>query len=446
MLEGLSQRLQEVLRRLRGEGHLTEKILQDGLQEIRLALLEADVHVEVVRRFTERVRERALGERVLASLSPTQQLVGIVHEALSELLGGEQKPWRPPVGTPSTVMLVGLQGAGKTTTAHKLGLWLRRNGREPLLVAADWRRPAAAEQLQRLAEPDKMRVWAPGGPLKAEDLARGSREQARAAGCDPVLIDTAGRLHVDEELMAELVDLRRAARPADTFLVADAMTGQDAVRSAGEFHRCLELSGVILTKLDGDARGGSALSLRSTVGVPIRFAGTGERPDALEPFHPERMASRILGMGDVLSLVEKARDSFEEQEAEETARKLRRQEFTLEDFRDQVRRLRKMGPLEQVLGMLPGAGALLNRAQPAEADLVGVEAILDSMTAEERGRPDILNGSRRRRIARGSGRGVHEVNRLLKQYAEMKRMMKTLSANPRALGARALTGLGRVKR
>jgi len=446
MFDSLSQRLQEIFRRLRGEGHLTEKNLQEGLRQIRLALLEADVHVEVVRGFIARVRERALGQEVLGSLSPAQQLVGVVHEALTGLLGGEDKPWRPPSGTPATVLLVGLQGAGKTTTAHKLALWARRSGREALLVAADWRRPAAAEQLERLAADGNVRIWSPGGSIDPGDLARGSRERARAAGCDLVLIDTAGRLHVDPELMSELVALREAANPAEILMVTDAMTGQDAVRSAAEFHRQVGLTGVILTKLDGDARGGAALSLRAQVGVPIRLVGTGEKSQALEPFHAERMAARILGMGDVLTLVERARDVFEEQEAEEAAKKIRRQEFTLEDFRDQLGKLRRMGPLEQVLGMLPGATEMAGRAAGAEADLAAVRAILDSMTPGERRRPEILNGSRRRRIARGSGRGVPEINRLLKQYLEMKRMMKSLSRRPGGATPRALAGLMKGRR
>jgi signal recognition particle subunit SRP54 len=446
MFESLSQRLQGVLRRLRGEGHLTERNLQEGLREIRLALLEADVQVEIVRRFVERVRERALGAEVLGSLTATQQLVGVVHEELTALLGGEAAAWKVPTSMPSTILLVGLQGAGKTTTVNKLGLWLKRSGRQPMLVAADWRRPAAVEQLRLLGEAGGLPVWAPAGPLDMSALARGSREEARRAGYDLILVDTAGRLHIDAELMEELSALREAARPADTFLVADAMTGQDAVRSAEEFHRQVGLTGVILTKLDGDARGGAALSLRAAVGVPIRFVGVGEGPQALEPFHPERMASRILGMGDVVSLAERAREAFDGAEAETAARKLRRQEFTLEDFRDQLGRLRRMGPLEQVLGMLPGASNLMGRMEYAEGDLVAAQAILDSMTPDERRRPEIINGSRRKRIARGSGRGVPEVNRLLKQYGEMKRMMKVLARQPGALGARSLAGWGKGRR
>ncbi len=446
MFDSLSQRLQEVLRRLRGEGHLSERSLSIGLREIRLALLEADVHVDVVRQFTEQVRARALGAQVLASLSPMQQLVGIVHEELGALLGSGAGAWRVPSGTPATILLVGLQGAGKTTTANKLALWLRGRGRQPMLLAADWRRPAAAQQLRLLAQPGGVPVWSPPGALDMPALARGGREQARAAGCDLLLVDTAGRLHVDSELMDELVALREAAKPADIFLVADSMSGQDALRSAREFHQKLSLSGVILTKLDGDARGGAALSLRAALGVPIRFMGTGEGPQALEPFHPERVASRVLGMGDVLTLVERAREAFDDEEAQQAAARLRRQEFTLEDFRDQIARLRRMGPLEQVLGMLPGAGALAGEARPAEADLAGVQAILDSMTREERRRPEILNGSRRRRIAAGSGRGVPEVNRLLKQYAEMKRMMKSLSRRPGGKGLPALPGWGKARR
>jgi signal recognition particle subunit SRP54 len=447
MFDGLSQRLQGIFRRLRGEGALSERTLQEGLREIRLALLEADVHVDVARRFLEGVRGRAAGAQVLASLNATQQLVGIVHEELTALLGGSAAPWRVPSGTPATILLVGLQGAGKTTTAHKLALWVRRAGRVPMLVAADWRRPAAAEQLQALARASGVPVWAPRGPLDAAAQVRGSREQARAVGCDLVLIDTAGRLHVDDELMAELEALKRAAKPAEVFLVADAMTGQDAVRSAEEFHRRVGLTGAILSKLDGDARGGAALSLRGSLGVPIRFVGTGEKAEALEPFHAERMASRILGMGDVLTLVERAQEAFEEKEAEEAARRLRRNEFTLEDFRDHLRKLRRLGSLEQLVGMLPGAGALLERAgTPAEEDLVAVQSILDSMTAEERRRPEILDGSRRRRIALGSGRKVPEVNRLLKQYLQMKRMLKTLSRRPGMSPARALAGWTKGRR
>ncbi|MEE9218259.1 MAG: signal recognition particle protein [Acidobacteriota bacterium] len=444
MFESLSQRLQEIFRRLRCEAYLTEKTLQAGLRDIRLALLEADVHVDVVRRFIAQVRERALGAKVLESLKPAQQLVGVVQQEMARLLGGDVAPWRIPSGTPATLLLAGLQGAGKTTTANKLARWLRSAGRHPLLVAGDWRRPAAAEQLRQLAEQSGLPHHAPPGPLDMEALARGSREEARRRGQDLILIDTAGRLHVDQELMAELAALRQHSGAAEVFLVADSMTGQDAVRSAAEFHARVGLTGVILTKLDGDARGGAALSLCATVGVPIRFVGTGEGPQALEPFHPDRMASRILGMGDVVTLVERAQEVYQAEEAERAAVRLRRHDFTLDDLREQLRQLKRMGPLEQIVGLLPGMGALPPGLDSGEREFAVVESILDSMTLEERARPEIINGSRRRRVARGSGRSVSEVNRLLRQHTEMKRMLKSLSRRPGA--ARMLAGLAKGRR
>ena len=445
MFDSLSQRLQDIFRRLRGDAYLTEKNLKEGLRDIRLALLEADVHVDVVRHFIEQVREEALGAKVLESLKPAQQLVGVVHRQMVNLLGGEEDAWKIPAVSPATFLLVGLQGAGKTTTANKLARWLKRSGRHPMLVAADWRRPAAAEQLKLLSEQSGIPLWAPPGPMDMESLARRSREEARRAGLDLILIDTAGRLHVNTELMEELTALRDASSAAEVFLVADSMTGQDAVRSASEFHQRVDLTGVILTKLDGDARGGAALSMRATVGVPIRFVGTGEQPEALELFHPDRLASRILGMGDVVTLVERAQEVYETGEAEKTAARLRKQEFTLDDLREQLRRLKRMGSMDQILGMLPGVASLPAGLAAGDGQLVAVESILDSMTVEERARPQVLNGSRRKRIARGSGRSVSEVNRLLRQYSEMKRMLKTLSRRPGAT-ARAMFGLQKGRR
>lgn len=436
MFESLSERMQGIFRSLSGQVRINESVLSDALREIRVALLEADVHVGVVRALLERVRAKALGEEVLRSLSPAQMVVKIVRDELTDLLG-EGEPGRLKFASrpPSVMLLVGLQGSGKTTTAAKLGLWLKGSGRYPLLVPADVYRPAAIEQLVRVGKSVGLKVLEHAGDLDPVAIARNGVLEARRSGYDTVLVDTAGRLHIDDALMDELGRVRSAVEPVEILFVADAMTGQDAVRSAGEFHRALGLTGIVLTKLDGDARGGAALSIRHATGVPIKFVGVGERPSEFEPFHPDRMVGRILGMGDVLGLIEKAEEAFDAVEARELERKLRRNEFGLGEFRDQLRTLRKMGPLSSVASMLPGMGAV--READLDGDAVGrVIAIVDSMTPGERDNPQILNGSRKRRIARGSGRSVPEINRLLKQFAQIRRMMRTIRSAKGKRGAR----------
>lgn len=429
MLENLSNRLQKILKDLTGQGRVSERHVEETTREIRNALLDADVHFKIAKEFVERVKQRALGQDVMQSLTPGQQVVKVVRDELVELLGGNQTELQFSKQPPSVYLMVGLQGSGKTTTAAKLGRWLSKNNHTPLLLSADVYRPAAVEQLRVLCVDSQLGYFdAPGNedPVSRTDL--GVR-YARNSGYDVVLIDTAGRLHIDDEMMAELENLRKTAPPTEILLVADAMTGQDAVRSAKEFHERLGLTGVILTKMDGDARGGAALSIRSVTGQCIKFAGTGEKLDALEPFYPDRLAGRILGMGDVLSLIEKAEEAVDQEEALELAEKIRKDEFTLDDFRDQLLQIRKMGPLEQILGMLPNMGPMrgLNKLKVDEKELIHIEAIINSMTPEERSRHHILNGSRRKRIARGSGRPVPEINRLLKQYVETRKIMKSLS-------------------
>lgn len=427
MFEGLQDRLQGVFRRLRGEGRVTSEVLDGALREIRLALLEADVHVRVVKPFVERVRERALGLEVTKSLTPAQEVVKVVRDELVVLLG-EGGGELALTGRPAMILLCGLQGSGKTTTAGKLARRLAAAGHHPLLVAADAKRAAAVEQLRQVGERVGVPVLQPEPGEALVALGLRAREVARGRGHDAVLIDSAGRLHVDEELMGELVALARALEPSEVLFVADAMTGQDAVASAQAFARVLALTGVILTKLDGDTRGGAALSIRTVARVPIRFAGVGERPEDLEPFHAERMASRMLGMGDVLSLIEKAERGLDREETERLARRLARREFTLEDLRDQLRQLQRMGPLATVLAMLPKTGPLrgLDAAELDERQLVRVQAMIDSMTREERRHPKLLDGSRKKRVARGSGTTVQEINQLLKQYRTMQRLMKNV--------------------
>lgn len=426
MFERLTDRLGAVFRRLRGHGTLSEANISEALREVRLALLEADVHFKVVKDLLERVRNRAVGQAVLGSLTPGQQVVKIVHEELTALLGGERAvlslKGTPPVG----ILLVGLQGAGKTTTAAKLARLLLREGKRPLLAAADLKRPAAARQLEAVGAAVGVPVFAEPRADSALAAVAGAVARARAEGQDTLLVDTAGRLHVEEPLMAELSALKAALAPAEVLLVADAMTGQDAVTSAAAFHREVGLTGVILTKLDGDARGGAALSIRAVTGAPVKFLGVGEKPEALEPFHPDRIASRILGMGDIVSLVERTAAAVAEEEAAALAAKAWRERFTLEDFRSQLRQVRAMGPLSEVLAMLPGLGPAARQAgeDGGEGALRRMEAILNSMTREEREDPGILNGSRRRRIAAGSGTRVAEVNRLLRQFAETQKVMR----------------------
>jgi len=437
MLEGLQDRLGRVMKTLRGEGHLTEFHVDTALREIRLALLEADVNVEVVRDFTERVRERALGREVLTSVTPAQMVAKIVHEELVRILGGETTELSFK-GRPAVVMLVGLQGSGKTTTAAKMAKWIRdRKGLFPLLVPADTSRPAAREQLLVLGRQANIPVVDTRDMDDPEAIAKRGLREASIKGYQVLLFDTAGRLHVDEELMEQLLRLKEILKPQHILFVADSMTGQDAVRSARAFHERLDVSGVILTKLDGDARGGAALSVRQVVGRPIVFAGVGERIEALEQFHPDRMAGRILGMGDVLTLVEKAQEVVDEKKARRLEARLKKNKFDLEDLRDQLRSVRKMGPLQQVMEMIPG----MSKAVPGggmmegqEKQLRRMEAIICSMTPRERRHPQILNGSRKKRIARGSGTSVEEVNRLLRQFGQMRKLMKRLGkADPRSL-------------
>jgi signal recognition particle subunit SRP54 len=427
VFENLSERLQGALRRIRGQGRVTAETLDPSLREIRRALLEADVAFQVVRDFLARVREKALGEDVVASLSPGQMVVRIVRDELVDLLGGEAAgaPVRRARRGPTVVILCGLQGSGKTTTCGKLGHHLARKGRHPIIVPVDVYRPAAVEQAVTVARQAGLAVLEHDGSGRPVEIARRGLDEARGTGRDVVLVDTAGRLHVDEALMGELEEIRAAVEPTEVLYVADAMTGQDAVRSAAEFHRRVPMTGVVLSKLDGDARGGAALSVAAVTGVPVRFAGTGERPADLEPFRADRMASRILGMGDVLSLIEKAEDAFDQQEAEKLQRRLRRSEFTLEDFGDQLGKVRKMGPLQQVLSMVPGLSSkMLDDVDPRQIDRI--QAIIGSMTARERREHRLMNGSRKRRVARGSGTTVADVNRLLRQFAQMKKMMRSL--------------------
>ena len=426
MLDSLSTRLQSIFDRLGGRGRLTEENIQEALREVRVALLEADVNFKVVRAFVDRVREKAVGQDVLRSLTPAQQVVKVVHDELVELLGGSGHRLAPASHPPTVIMLIGLQGSGKTTTAAKLARWYTKQGQHPLLAAADTNRPAAQDQLQTLG--GELGVPVVGGPGQTPlAICRQAREEAAARGLTPLILDTAGRLHIDETLLEELAAIRKDVLPHHVLLVVDAMTGQDAVTVADRFNKAVGVDAVILTKLDGDARGGAALSVRSVTGRPIAFAGTGEKTDALEPFHPDRLAARVLGMGDVLSLVERAQESVDQTKAEELVRKLREDTFTLDDFRDQLRQVRQLGPLDQVLDMLP-FGKML-RAAPKDlaaesTDLGRFEAIIASMTPDERRSPEVINGSRRARIARGSGTTVQDVNRLLKQYAQMRKMLK----------------------
>ncbi len=440
MFEALTQRLEAIFDRLRGAGRLTEENIQEALREVRVALLEADVNFKVVRSFVERVREKAVGHEVLQSLTPGQQVVKIVHGELVDLLGGAAHRLTMAPRPPTVIMVLGLQGSGKTTSVAKLGRHFQREGFRPLLVAADVYRPAAIQQLRVLGGELGLPVHGAEGQSPVE-IARGALDQAAANGWNPVLLDTAGRLHIDEAMVEELKVLRREVKPHHVLLVVDAMTGQDAVTMAQRFNQDVGYDGIVLTKLDGDARGGAALSIRTVTGKPIVFCGVGERVDALEPFHPDRMASRILGMGDVLSLVEKAQATVDASKAEELAQKIREDSFTLEDFAEQLRQLRKMGPLDQILDMVPFfKGAKLGRPEiDAESkDLGRFEAIIGSMTPGERHTPAIINGERRARIARGSGTSVQDVNRLLKQYAQLRKMMKDMKGMSGRLGRKDL--------
>ncbi len=428
MFDSLSTRLQDVFKTLRGESRLTPENIEAALREIRLALLEADVNFKVVKAFVDRVRDRAMEADVLRSLSPSQQVVKIVRDEMVALFGNAEGGLPATTKRPRVVLLLGLQGAGKTTTAGKLAKWLGKQGKHPLLVSTDVKRPAAIQQLNVVGAKAGARVYDPAGQMDPVARAKGALSEAANLGFDVVIVDTAGRLHIDDDLMTELAAIKTVTDPSDLLFVADAMTGQDAIKSAGEFNARVGVTGVVLTKLDGDARGGAALSVVSVVGVPIAFAGSGETLNDLEPFHPERVVSRVLGMGDVLSLIEKAEAAISQDDAERLEQKIRSNEFTLEDFRDQLKTIRKMGPLESIIGMLPGMGNIKALAQnkPDEKQIGRVEAIISSMTPDERRKQHIINGSRRKRIAKGSGTSVEEVNRLLKQFVQMQKMLKSL--------------------
>lgn len=426
MFDALTEKIEGVFKRLRGHGKLSEANIEEAMREVRRTLLEADVNFRVVKTFIERIRSRAVGQEVLKSLTPGQQVIKVVHEELVHLLGDRHFPLQFSNIPPTVLMMVGLNGAGKTTASAKLARFLKQKGRRVALVAADVYRPAAIEQLEILGRSIDIPVHR--GPDGADpvDICVQALSAARNGSADTLILDTAGRLHVDEEMMAEVERIRDRTSPHEILFVADGMTGQDAVNAAVEFKRRLDFSGVILTKMDGDARGGAALSIREVTGVPIKFVGVGEKVDALEAFHPDRMASRILGMGDILSLVERAEQAVSVEQAAALERKLRKEAFTFEDFLEQLQQVRKMGPLDQILDMIPGAGRALKGLQLDDRAFVHVEAIIHSMTREERRKPHIIDGSRRRRIAVGSGRNVQEVNRLLKQFQQMQKMMKTL--------------------
>ena len=420
MFDNLSDKLQRVFKNLRGEGKLSAENMESALREIRVALLEADVNFRVVKQLIENIKQKAMGA--------SQQVVKVVSEELIKILGSHESKLRFANEPPTAILLVGLQGSGKTTTTGKLARWLSRNGHRPEMVSVDIYRPAAREQLRVIAGDLKLPVYE-GQETAVLELARAARKDTVNNGRDVLLVDTAGRLHIDDDLMAELQQLKAQLNPVEILFVADAMTGQDAVKSAAEFHNRLGITGVILTKMDGDARGGAALSIRHVTGQPLKFVGIGEKPDALEPFHPDRVASRILGMGDIMSFIEKAEEAIDKKQQVEMQRKLIENDFTLEDFRDQLRQLRKLGPLEGLLSMMPKVGMLkeLKDVKVDENEITHVVAIIDSMTPAERDNHMIINGSRRRRIARGSGTSVQEVNQLLKQYGQAKKMMKSLS-------------------
>lgn len=428
--EGLADRLQGTLQKIRGKGKVTEADVKEMMREVRLALLEADVNFKVVKDFIKRVNERAIGQEVLKSLTPGQQVIKVVKEELTELMGGEQSKIAVSNRPPTVILMVGLQGAGKTTTTGKLANLLRKKyNRKPMLVAADIYRPAAIKQLETLGKQLNFPVFSLGDQVSPVEIAKQGVAKAKEEHCDYVLVDTAGRLHIDENLMGELAEIKEAVKPDEIFLVVDAMTGQDAVNVAKSFNDQLDITGVILTKLDGDTRGGAALSIRSVAEKPIKFVGMGEKMDALEPFHPERMASRILGMGDVLTLIEKAQTDVDEAKARELEKKMRTATFTFDDFLEQLSQVKKMGPLDDILKMLPGANKIkgMNNLSIDDKQIAHVEAIIQSMTRKEKEQPEIINASRRKRIARGSGRPIQEVNRLLKQFEEMKKMMKQMA-------------------
>ncbi len=434
MFDSLSKRLEGIFSNLSGQGKLTEDDVNAALREVRIALIEADVNLKVARQFVERVKEKAIGSNVAGSLSPAQQVLSIVNEELVEVLGGTEGNNKLDLGgnPPNVIMLVGLQGSGKTTTAAKLANYLRKQGQRPLLVAADMYRPAAVNQLKTLGKQLSIPVYSEPTGADPVDICVNSLNYAREQACTVVILDTAGRLNIDERMMNEVINIRNRVQPREVLLIADAMTGQEAVRVAGDFNQAVSLTGMILTKMDGDARGGAALSIRSVTGVPIKFMAVGEKTDALEPFYPDRLASRILGMGDVISLIERAQETIDEEEALKTQAKLQQGKFDFEDFLNSMRQLKKMGPLRQVMEMLPGFNKLAATPEMDEAlegdQLKYIEAMILSMTREERRNPDIINGSRRKRIARGSGTSVEEVNQLIKQFGEMRVMIRQMSS------------------
>jgi signal recognition particle subunit SRP54 len=426
MFSNLSDRLDGIFKTLRGHGKLTESNIEDALKQVRRALLEADVNYKVVKTFLDDVQAESMGEKVLQSVTPGQQIIKIIYDKMVDLLGGQYRPVRFAKSPEPTIwMLVGLQGSGKTTTCGKLGKHFAKAGRRPYMIAADLARPAAIEQLKTLGKQLNIEVYS--GTGSARDVAKAGVAAAKEAGADLIILDTAGRLHIDDQLMGEVAVIKESVHPTETFFVADALTGQDAVTSASAFAERVGIDGVIFTKIDGDSRGGAALSVVKAAGVPILFVGTGEKLDGLEPFHPDRMVSRILGLGDVVSLVEKAQEHFDASQAEKLEKKFRKAEFDFEDFYEQLQQLKKMGPLESVLGMIPGLGKQVKGLKVDENAQKRMEAMILSMTAEERHRPDIINGSRRLRIAKGSGNTIQDVNRLLKQFGAMQKMIKQMS-------------------
>src|SRR5271154_2634140 len=452
MFENLQEKLQRAFKNLRGQGNITEENIQEALKEIRMALLEADVNLNVVKELIEHIREKALGQEVMTALSPSEQVIKIVHSELIAILGKDTAKLKFASQPPTVVLMAGLQGSGKTTTSGKLAHWFKAGGHRPLLVSVDVYRPAAREQLKVVAQAVKAQIYegevgeatTPAQLTQAvERLVKEARREAVVSGCDVLIVDTAGRLHIDDELMNEMQSLKKLLNPSEILFVADAMTGQDAVRSADEFHKKLSLTGVILTKMDGDARGGAALSIRQVTGQPIKFIGVGEKYDALEPFHPDRIVSRILGMGDILSLIERAEQNVDKKKAQEMAsRALSGDGFSLEDFRDQLRQVKKMGSLQSLMGMLPSVGPFAGLQKHAdkidEKQINRVEAIINSMTTHERMHHEVINGSRRKRISRGSGTSVQEVNNLLRQYVQMRKMFKQMG---KASFARKLAGM-----
>ncbi len=460
MFENLTDKLQRVFKNLRGQGTLTEENIAEALKEIRVALLEADVNLKVVNELIEHIREKAVGTEVLTALSPSEQVVKIVHDELVALLGKDTARFNFASKPPTVILMAGLQGSGKTTTSGKLAAWLKKGGHRPMLVSVDVYRPAAREQLKVVAKQVETRLYEgdqkgePAGSAFVERLAKEARREAVIMGCDTLIVDTAGRLHIDEELMAEMEQLKKLLTPQEILFVADSMTGQDAVNSAQDFHARLGLTGVVLTKMDGDARGGAALSIRHVTGQPIKFIGVGEKPDAFEPFHPDRIVGRILGMGDMLSLIEKAQEKLDRRKSEDLAKKaLLGDTFTLEDFREQIGQIKKLGSMESILKMLPNVGPFANMQQAAsqvdEKQFVRLEAIINSMTPRERRNHEIISGSRRKRIAAGSGTSVQDVNQLLRQYAQMARMFKQVGkgglAKSMMRGGLAGMGMGRQR-